>query len=58
MIQKNGPILLSEEMLSEQDKVKAQTLLDTVQIEPTVLYVGLGSFAFISLVAFLTLSAN
>ncbi|MBL91830.1 MAG: hypothetical protein CMH56_08485 [Myxococcales bacterium] len=57
-IHHKAPALLAEEGLSDTDQNQAQDLLSRVKIDAVAIYVGLGSLAFISLVALLTLSAK
>ena len=57
-VRRQGALLKDDETLSDKDIKSVHELFETVQLDPTALYVGLGSLAFISLVAFLSLSAN
>lgn len=57
-VRRQGALLQNDDALSEKDTKTVNDLYATVQLDPTALYVGLGSLAFISLVAFLSLSAN
>jgi hypothetical protein len=57
-VRRQSAALKNDDALSEKDSKTVNDLYETVQLDPTALYVGLGSLAFISLVAFLSLSAN
>ena len=57
-IHQKAPSLLKDEGLSPAAHDRAQELLAKVKIDAVAIYVGLGSLAFISLVALLTLSAK
>ena len=57
-LHQKAPALLEEEDLSPANQNQAQELLSRVKIDAVAIYVGLGSLAFISLVALLTLSAK
>ena len=57
-IHQKAPALLEEDDLSPSNQTQAQEILAKVKIDSVAMYVGLGSLAFISLVALLTLSAK
>ena len=50
--------LQNDETLAEKDAATAKALHETVQIDQMALVVGLGTLSFISLIAFLSLSAG
>lgn len=52
------PPLLADETLPSESRRKIQDLLDRVTIDAVAIRVGLASVGFITLVAFLTLSAK